>query len=58
MMPLYKVPRNTYIQLDGDIYFFHHLDGAYSLCEDMKGNIVHLAAWADVDIIKKETSAS
>ena len=65
-MKLYDVPRGTKIRvlgdikvppgspeiMKGDIIQFGHIDGMYSFCHDQQGNIVHLAAWADVEIIK------
>jgi len=29
-------------------YWFGHIDGMYSYCKDMTGNIVHFAAWTKV----------
>lgn len=56
-MKLYDVPRNTRIVVkdsDGNPYplAFHHLDGMYSYCKDDAGNVVHLAAWTEVEIEK------
>jgi len=36
----------------GDIVHFDHVDGMYSFCRDLKGNIVHLKAWAEVEIVE------
>jgi hypothetical protein len=52
-MKLYEVPRNTMIELEGREYFFHHIDGAYSLCYDVDGNIVHISANAEVKIKRR-----
>lgn len=49
-MKLYNVKPKSYITIDGDIFYFDHIDGAYSYCLDMRGNIVHIAAWADVEL--------
>ena len=50
-MKLYEVPRETYITLgDGSILLFHSIDGMYSCCTDSEGNIVHIVAWAEVEI--------
>jgi len=66
MRPLYKVPNRTYIRIvdgepksppatpvleQGDCLFFEHVDGMYSYCKDVDGNVVHLAAWTEVDIV-------
>ena len=50
-MKLYECPRNTIVRVVGteECYYFQHIDGAYSYCKDMQGNIVHLAAWTDVE---------
>ncbi len=64
-MKLYDVPRKTWIRVVaeekvppaapkisvGDEIFFDHIDGMYSFCKDKAGNIVHLVAWADVELI-------
>jgi len=63
-MKLYEVPRNTTIIIvenkvtvppdsleikKGDILKFSHTGGMYSYCEDKYGNIVHPAAWTEVE---------
>lgn len=50
-MKLYECPRNTIIRVVGtdDVFHFFHIDGAYSYCEDIQGNPVHLAAWTEVE---------
>lgn len=51
-MNLYEVPRNTKVRLsNGQVFLFHHVDGMYSYCTDDDGNVVHLAAWTDVEIV-------
>ena len=35
-----------------DIITFHHIDGMYSLCHNAAGEIVHLAAWTKVAVVK------
>ena len=67
---LYKVPDRTWVRVwdnvmapigspainKGDILFFHHLDGMYSLCSKdeshVPGNSIYLSATTDVEIIK------
>lgn len=50
-MKLYEVPRNTRVKLEtGDEVNFHHIDGMYSYCTDDNGNVLHLAAWTDVEV--------
>ena len=31
---------------------FGHIDGMYSYCKDDDGNIVHLVAWAEVEVLR------
>lgn len=38
----------------GSILKFLSLDGMYSRCRDEDGEIVHLVAWADVEIVDAE----
>ena len=49
-MKLFEVPNQSYIKLvpDGDLFFFDHLDGAYSYCLDKDKNVVHLSASTEV----------
>jgi len=62
-MKLYELSRNTRFKLLGDtavppgapectlgdVYFLKHIDGMYSYCEDTLGNVVHLAAYSNVE---------
>jgi hypothetical protein len=51
-MKLYDVPRNSFIRLRcGAELLFDHIDGMYSYCTDTEGNVIHLAAWTDVEIV-------
>ncbi len=61
-MKLYECNRNTWViptqetqappgarQVSvGEPIKFHHLDGMYSYCTDVHGNVVHLPAWQEV----------
>ena len=65
-MELYNVPRNSRIKVlvedkvppgapqieEGEELNFRNIDGMYSYCTRDSGEIVHLVAWADVEIIK------
>ena len=51
-MKLYKAKPNTWIKVGGQKLLFHHIDGMYSYCTDEAGNVVHLAAFSDVEIIE------
>jgi hypothetical protein len=68
-MELYNVPRNSKIRvIDGkiqtpiastpinedEILEFSHVDGMYSYCKNNKGEIVHLAAWTEVEIVENK----
>jgi hypothetical protein len=64
---LYELPRQTYFKLLSvpetppggpectreDIYFLSHIDGMYSYCLDNNKQIVHLAAWSEVERIEE-----
>lgn len=66
-MELYKVPRNSRIRVvtedrvppgapqinTGEELNFRSIDGMYSYCTRDDGEVVHLAAWTDVEIIDK-----
>jgi len=66
-MKLYDVPQNSKIRVIDDIKIpiaspqivkneilnFSHIDGMYSFCTNLKGDIVHLAAWAEVEICEE-----
>jgi hypothetical protein len=43
----YKKETGKYMEVN-----FHHLDGAYSYCEDDEGNAIHLATWTRVEVVK------
>lgn len=65
-MKLYDVKHNSKVRLKstesgpvasidpevGEVYTFHHIDGMYSYCKDPQGNVVHLPAWSDVEVVK------
>ena len=65
-MKLYDVPRNSRIKIIGDIKVppgapslkegqelnFRSIDGMYSYCTTDSGEVVHLVAWAEVELIK------
>lgn len=55
--PLYSVKPKSYIQMPntGVVFYFDHLDGMYSYCLDMFGDVVHLVAWIDVIPLVKKT---
>ena len=64
-MKLYQAQNKTWIKLVDDAkappgarltkareeLFFDHLDGMYSFCKDKEGNIVHIPAYQEVDIL-------
>ena len=65
-MKLYECPRNVRIRVAerADIpvntipitfdeeLFFYYLDGMYSYCKNSKGQVVHLAAYTEVEIVE------
>ena len=45
MKKLYdQKPRKWYMTESGHLFYFDHLDGAYSYCLDIKGNVLHYSA--------------
>ncbi len=36
---------------EGEELTFHHLDGMYSYCTKDNGDVVHLAAWTEIELI-------
>ena len=47
--PLYNVPRNTPISVDDHLFFFHKIDGAYSLCHSLVDKMIyHISASTQV----------
>lgn len=56
MYKLYELPRNTLIrvpELDNMELMFYHIDGMYSYCKDSKEQVIHLAAWTEVEIVNE-----
>ena len=54
-MKLYDVPRDSRIRLDDGMELnFKRLDGMYSLCFTDDNEPVHVAAWTEVAVVKKE----
>jgi hypothetical protein len=66
VMKLYDVPRNTKVRVldeikvppgapeikKGEVIDFDHIDGMYSYCHNAAGQLVHLAAWAEVEVLR------
>ena len=66
-MKLHAVPNRTNVRIlddiqtppgaprleKGDIIFFDHIDGMYSYCKNSAGEVVHLVAWAEVEIVEE-----
>lgn len=67
-MKLYEVSNQTWVSVRddnptvppaakelkyGSCMFFDHIDGMYSYCKDVDGDLVHLSASAEVEIITK-----
>ena len=46
---LYKCRPRSYVQVPlGDVFYYDHIDGSYSYCLNMFGEVCHLAAWQSV----------
>lgn len=56
---LYKTKPRSYIQLPvtKEVLFFDHIDGSYSYCLNMFGEVAHLAAWQSVHPLVKKDDA-
>lgn len=53
---LYNVERNSIVSLAGDeIFKFERLDGMYSMCYTLTGNLFHLGATTPVYVWSKKT---
>lgn len=50
-MLLYDVKRGSFIKVEDLILHFHHLDGQYSFCTTERGDVVHIKASAEVEVI-------
>ena len=68
-MKLYEVPNNSYVRVTSnnprlplgatkvsseDLIHFHHIDGMYSYCHNSNGEVVHLVAWQEVELVEPE----
>ena len=51
---LYKCKPRSYVMVDDAVIFFDHIDGMYSYCKDMLGNVIHLTAWLEVIPLKRK----
>jgi len=69
MTELYNVPDNSLVRIlnngtlvppgalpimQNDVLLFKHADGMYTYCLDCNNNIVHPAAWVDVEVLDSE----
>ena len=59
-MKLYQVPRGKHIRVAacGEHLYLDHLDGAYSYCLDVAGQVVHLSADTEVVIVAASVAAA
>ena len=61
LVKLYEVPKNSRIRIEGlevngvltEELNFHHVDGMYSLCITDDDEIVHIAAFAECEVIEQ-----
>lgn len=51
---LYKCKPRSYVMVDDAVIYFDHIDGMYSYCKDMLGNVIHLTAWLEVIPLKRK----
>lgn len=52
-MELYKVPNRTWVKIKDtdEIIHLYHIDGMYSYCKTVDGELCHIKAWTDVDVV-------
>lgn len=55
---LYKCKPRSYVMVDDAVIYFDHIDGMYSYCKDMLGNIIHLVAWMEVVPLQRKAPQS
>lgn len=48
-----KVPPAAPWIEDGEVIFFDHIDGMYSLCRKRSGQLCHLVAWQEVEVVEE-----
>lgn len=54
--PLYNIPRKTWVEAaeTGHRFFFDHIDGMYSYCQEVGGGISHYSANMKVRICQDQ----
>ena len=40
-------------EFDSEPVLFDHIDGMYSFCTNKRGEVVHLAAWTEVELVEQ-----
>lgn len=52
-MKLLELARKTEFKIVGQptVYVLERIDGAYSICMDLQGNVHHFSAWIEVETI-------
>jgi len=67
IVKLYEAPRNSLVRVvgtptappdapevnDGEVIKFYHVDGMYSYCKNEYGDIVHIPAWQEVEVLNE-----
>ena len=56
-MKLYELSkRNIWVKEieTGFEFFFDHIDGMYSFCKNRDGDVIHPAAWTEVEVIEND----
>lgn len=57
LMKLFDVPKNSVVSTESApamAFFFDHIDGMYSHCRELTGEVFHIAAWTEVFLWKKK----
>ena len=67
-MKLYEISKGRYFKLlykpntppgglqadEGLVLYLHNIDGMYSYCVDQRGQVYHIAAYSDVEILPQQ----
>lgn len=55
-MKLHEVKPKSWVKIAQQKIWFDHVDGIKTTCIDLDGNVVHINASAEVEVIDKDTA--